>query len=200
MRERQQQESKRGAATTLERKNRVGGRAGEKRASGVGREAAMCERCRGTRGRRTEPRQRKGLPRYMDRRPEQLRCEPRPRLREGLEQASVCVGVGAEPVGGCVDRPADEEGGTVVEWVGQRGRWLDELQIEVERVEERRRRGKGVNRGADIVTEARQRKLCRPRSSTDRLLRLEDENRMPRLGDRDGGGEAVRARADDNRV
>jgi hypothetical protein len=84
--------------------------------------------------------------------------------------------------------------------VGQSGRWLDELQIEVERAEERRRCGKGVYRGADIVTEAGQRQLCCPRSSTDRLFRFEDENRMPRLGDRDGGGEAVRARADDDRV
>jgi hypothetical protein len=50
------------------------------------------------------------------------------------------------------------------------------------------------------VAEARKRQLERARSAADRVLRLEDEDEPSGLRESDGGGEAVRARADDDGV
>ena len=94
----------------------------------------------------------------------------------------------------------DDEGGAVVERVRERGGRVDPFDVEPEGVEERRRRAERVNRGADVVSEARERQLQGPCAAADRVLRLEDEDGASGLRQGDGGGEPVRARADDDGV
>jgi hypothetical protein len=50
------------------------------------------------------------------------------------------------------------------------------------------------------VAVSRQRQRRSARSAADRLLRLDDANGAPSLSERDRGGKAIRARADDNGV
>jgi hypothetical protein len=50
------------------------------------------------------------------------------------------------------------------------------------------------------VAEAGERELRRARPAADGVARLEDANRPPGLGNGDRGGQAVRARADDDGV
>jgi hypothetical protein len=57
-----------------------------------------------------------------------------------------------------------------------------------------------MNRRAGVVAEARQRQLECASAAADRVLRLEDEDRSSGLRERDGGGEPVRAGADDDGV
>jgi hypothetical protein len=82
----------------------------------------------------------------------------------------------------------------------ERRRRLDPLHVELQRPEERRRRGERMDRGADVVPKSRERQLERARATADRLLRLEDDDGASGLRERDRGGEPVRARADDDGV
>ncbi len=50
------------------------------------------------------------------------------------------------------------------------------------------------------MTEAGQRQLGGARAAPDRVASLDDEDRAPGLRESDGGGEAVRAGADDDGV
>ncbi len=81
-----------------------------------------------------------------------------------------------------------------------RDRRPDPLDIELQRLEERRGRSEGMNRRAEIVTKARQRDLGGARASSDLPVRFEHENRQPALRERDGRRETVRSRADDDGV
>jgi hypothetical protein len=84
--------------------------------------------------------------------------------------------------------------------VRERGRRFDPLDLEVEGAEERRRRSERMDRRADVVPEPWQRQLERARAAPDRVLRLDDEDRSPRLGESDRRRKPVRARADDDCV
>jgi hypothetical protein len=57
-----------------------------------------------------------------------------------------------------------------------------------------------MNRGAHIVAKAGERQLGGARAAADRLLCFKNENGPAGLRERDGSREAVRPRADDNRV
>jgi hypothetical protein len=57
-----------------------------------------------------------------------------------------------------------------------------------------------VDSRANVVTKAGQRQLGGPRAASDRVARLDDENRASGLRERDGGGEPIRAGADDDGV
>jgi hypothetical protein len=57
-----------------------------------------------------------------------------------------------------------------------------------------------MDRRAHVVPESGQRQLERARATADRVLRLEDDDGAPRLREGDGGGQPVRARADDDGV
>ena len=57
-----------------------------------------------------------------------------------------------------------------------------------------------MNRGADVVPKSRQRQLRGASPTADGLLGLDDANGAPGLRESDGGGEAVRAGADDDGV
>jgi hypothetical protein len=82
----------------------------------------------------------------------------------------------------------------------ERGGWLDPVDVEAERVEERRRGCEWMDRRANVVAEAGKRQLLGTRSSADRLAGLENEDRASGLGESDGGGEPVRPGADDDGV
>jgi hypothetical protein len=82
----------------------------------------------------------------------------------------------------------------------KRGRRLDPVDIQPERPEEGRSRGERMDGGTDVVPEPRECQLGRARAAADRVLRLEDEDRASGLREGDGGGEAVRAGADDDGV
>jgi hypothetical protein len=99
-----------------------------------------------------------------------------------------------------VRRALDEEGGPVVERVRERGRRFDPLDVEVERAEERRRRCEWMDRGADVMSEAGECQLGGAGAAADGVLRLDDEDGASGLRKCDGGGEPVRAGADDDRV
>ena len=81
-----------------------------------------------------------------------------------------------------------------------RGGRLDPVDAEVERVEEGRRGRERVDRRADVVTKAGQGQLGGPRPAPDRVACFDDEDRASGLRKRDGGGEPVRAGADDDGV
>jgi hypothetical protein len=82
----------------------------------------------------------------------------------------------------------------------ERERRLDPVDVQRERSEERRSRGERMDGGTDVVPEPGERQLGRTRAAANRVLRLEDEDRASRLGEGDGGGEPVRAGADDDGV
>jgi hypothetical protein len=77
---------------------------------------------------------------------------------------------------------------------------LDQVELELERAEERGGEDRRMDRGADVVSKSRERQLRSARSSADRLLRLDESDGAPRLSKRDRSGEAVRPRPDDNGV
>jgi hypothetical protein len=93
-----------------------------------------------------------------------------------------------------------QQRGAVVERMRERRGRLDQLDVEVERVEERGDGRKGVDRRANVMAEARERQLGGACAASDRVARLEDEDRAAGLGEGDRGGEAVRPRADDDGV
>ena len=66
--------------------------------------------------------------------------------------------------------------------------------------EERRDRRHGLNGGAVIVDETRQCQLRRAESAAERFVAFDDENGKITLGERNGGGQSVRAGADHHRV
>jgi len=84
--------------------------------------------------------------------------------------------------------------------MGDRSGRLHEVEVQVERGEERRGCDEWMDRRADVVAKPGQRQLGGARSAADRVLRLQDDNRPARLGERDRGGEAVRPCADDDGV
>jgi hypothetical protein len=97
-------------------------------------------------------------------------------------------------------RALDDQSRAVVERVRERGGRRDPVDVEAEGAEERRCRGERVNRGADVVSETRERQLRRPCAAADRVLRLEDEDGASGLREGDRGGEPVRPRPDDDGV
>jgi hypothetical protein len=77
---------------------------------------------------------------------------------------------------------------------------LDQVELELQRAEERGGEERRMNRGADVVAKAGERQLRGARPAADRLLRFDDADRTPCLGERDRGGEAVRPSPDYDRV
>ena len=91
-------------------------------------------------------------------------------------------------------------GRPVVEGVRTGGRRLDPVELQPEVAERRRQTRERMDRRADVVTEAGQRQLGGPRAASDRVACFDDEDRASGLRKRDGGGEPVRAGADDDGV
>ncbi len=109
------------------------------------------------------------------------------------------VSVHAEAVGGRVEVALEQDRGAVVERMRSLCVRLDPLDVEVERAEERRVRAERVDRGADVVHEPGQGQLERADAAAESLVRLVDVDVEPRARQLERAGEAVRARADDDR-
>jgi hypothetical protein len=82
----------------------------------------------------------------------------------------------------------------------ERRRRLDHSEVESELAEKRRRGRERMDRGADVVPESRKRQLGGARAAADRVPSFEDEDGAAGLGQRERGGEPVRAGADDDGV
>ena len=172
----------------------MSGGAGDERTASLGPEARACQSAGRAETRTAEAAERYGMARQSGHGCEQRRRELVPVRDERLDQLSVRVPVAAECVRGFLDGPAHEHGGSVVERMRKCDGRLDPVQLEAERAEERRDCRAGMDRRADIVPKPRKRQLGRARPAADRGLRFEHANGAPGLGERDRGGETVRAR------
>ena len=100
-------------------------------------------------------------------------------------------------------RPFDRDGSAVVEWMGEWGIRVDDLDAEPRQrqaLEEGGCQRQRVDRRADIVPEAGQGELSSPYTTADRLHRLDDQHRQPTLRKGDRRRQPVRAGPDDDRV
>jgi hypothetical protein len=68
----------------------------------------------------------------MDQRTQQFALEVSPAGGKRREQLAVDLAVDAECGCGLVHRPPDQQRRAVLERVGERSRWLDELEVELE--------------------------------------------------------------------
>ena len=101
----------------------------------------------------------------------------------------------------CVlERVPNEHGRAVVERVSDRSGRLDQVELELQRAEERGGEERRVDRGADVVAKPGERQLRCARPAADRLLRFDDADRTPCLGESDRRSEAVRPGPDDECV
>jgi hypothetical protein len=123
-----------------------------------------------------------------------------PAGHERLEQSPIRGAVGSQASRGLSERSPNDRCGSIVERVRNRDGRLDQVELEPEGAEERRRGDEWVDSGADVVPESRQRQFRSTRSAADRLLRLDDADGASGLSERDRGREAVRPRPDDNGV
>ncbi len=138
----------------------------------------------------------------------QERCEHRlfelvPVTFERRHQPAVGLRVLAELGRRRIDGALERDRCAVVEGVrDHRGRLdhLDAVFRQRQRAEVRRARDERVDGGAHVVDEARQGQLGGAHSPAERVLRLADEHRPTRAGQRDRGGEPVRARPDHDGV
>ena len=143
------------------------------------------------------------MPRYPEERAERVGGELVPRARKRLDQPAVHAPVGAEAARGRIDRAFEQDGGAVVEGMRERRRRLDPLEplaTEIERAEERRRGAHRMERGTDVMEKSRQGQRRGAAAAADRVVRLEHRYRQSLSRERDRRGEAVRPRADDDRV
>ncbi len=112
-----------------------------------------------------------------------------------LEQPPIGPAVVAQPRRRGRDGPLDDGGPAVLQRVGQGGRRVTPLQAEFGQgkgLHEGGQDPQGVDGGADVMDVARQRQRPGPHSAADLVLGLQDQDRTPRTGDRDRGGQAVR--------
>jgi hypothetical protein len=140
------------------------------------------------------------VPWNVNDRPEEVAFELGPVCDQGLEEIAVRVAVAAELRCGVLERASCEHGCAVVERMSDRSGRLDQVELELERTEERGGQYRRVDRGANVVAEPWERQLRGARAAADRLLRLDDTDGAPGLGKRDRSGEAIRPGADYDRV
>jgi hypothetical protein len=198
--EEEQHHPERRARPLLERKKRVGCGAREEGTRRLPGEAGFRHRFARTKGDQAKASERERMTWDMGERAEHLSLEPFPVGEERLEQTPVRTAVFAKRCCRVVHRAMHEDRATVVEWMCERRRRVDELQSEVQRAKEGRRGAERVDGRADVVPEARKRQLARACATPDGVLRFQDQDRPAGLSESDRGREAVRPRADDDRV
>ncbi|SRR6266516_1483253 len=175
-------------------------RAGEERASCLRLE--MCvggALCRAKRG-ETEARKRERVTGNVNDRPEEVALELFPMRDVWPEETSIGVAVSAELRRRVLERAPYERGRSVVQRMSDSGRRFDQVELELERAEERGAQEQRMDRGADVVAKSGQCQLRGARPAADRLLRLDDADRASGLGERDRGGKAVRPCSNHDRV
>jgi hypothetical protein len=199
-----QREPEAGARPPLHRQHRVRGVSGEERARSLGLEQPLGERtrvaqCVARRARTDGAHQSRERARPGRQRPEQDGLDGVPVLDERRDELTVRATVSAELLHGRVDVALERDGGPVVERMRRRRIGVNPLQRQLELAEERRVLGHRMDRGADVVHEARQRELLRVHAAADRLLLLVDDDVQAGAGEHDGGREPVRSGTDDGR-
>ena len=133
----------------------------------------------------------------------QLLDERRPSCARAARTSSASVRRPRRATHGLGERAVEHAGGAVVERVRERElrmRELEAVAAEVERRERGRAGRERMDRRAHVVAVARERQLLGAGAAADVLGRFEHEDRAPLVGEERGRGEAVRARADDDRV
>ncbi len=202
MREHSQRETEGRARRAIEPEHRVRGQPREDAARPLAAKREPGEHRRRRRGPRTETGQRDQV-RGEVQRAEQV-LEQRLRVGDERREQPPPPGVVVAETGrGSFRRALEQDRGPVVERVRERRGRLDPLDAvlrERQRAKERRRDPERVDRRADVVDEARQRQLGRPRASANRVGGLEDaySDTGPRQHDR--RGEPVRPGTDHDRV
>lgn len=119
------------------------------------------------------------------------------------EHASISRGVLSQARGGCVDRPLEDDGVSVIQRMGQRRSRVDELDAVRgggEAAEEARRRAEGQHGGADVVSKAWEGQLSRAARAADLVSGLDDMHRKTLLGQGDRRRKPVRAGTNDDGV
>ena len=189
------------AQRRLERQHRVSAAAGQQRSRALAGEAAAREPGRRPHRPAREAGEGQRVPRRPQR-PEQV-TEQRPGLpHERLDHAAVGRTVGPEAGRRLRDRALEQHRRPVVERMRQRSGGMRELEPvlgERQAPEQRRRLRQSVHGRARVVHEAGQGQLGRAAAAADRRLALQDGDAAPGGGQHDGGGEPVRAGADDGR-
>ncbi len=202
VRHRAEHEGERRRGPRLERHHAVRGDAGEERTRVRAREPPPREALGGLQRHQPEARERERMRRHP-RRPEHRHLDVRPRFDDGAEGSAIRGGVFFQVVGRLVERRVHRSRRPVVHRVRQHDWRRDPVEAvlgERQRAKEGRRRRERVNGRADVVDEARQRQLGGPHAAADGRFRFVDDNLSAKLREHDGGGEAVRARTDDDRV
>jgi hypothetical protein len=145
-----------------------------------------------------EPGKRERLTRHSER-PEDVLGENWPVPHQWRHQGPAGALIPPEAPSRRLDRTLQEHGRAVVQRVCQGMRRVDEFEfvrVKCQRAEERGSGGERVDRGTDIVKEARQRESGGAGAAPDAARRFEDEDRAARSCHGDGGREAIRTRAD----
>jgi hypothetical protein len=188
-----QHHPERGARRRAEREHRVRARAGQQRARPLALEPRPPG---GAQAVAREARQQQRMPR-RPRRAQQLR-EQRPRLpHQRAERLHVRALVDAEARRRLLDRPVQEHRGAVVERMCKR--YIGVHEVERQLSQERRRERQRVHGGAQVVDEPGERQLRGAAAAAQRRLSFEHRDFHARAGEHERGGQAVRARADDDR-
>ena len=175
-------------------------RAGEEGACGLRLEARLRGPLGGAKRSQTETCKCERVTGNVNDRPEEITFELGPVYDQGLQETAVRVAVAAELGCGVLERASREHRCAVVERMSNGSGRLDQIELELQRAEERRGNKQRMDRGADVVAKTGKRQLRRARSAADRLLRLDDTDGAPGLCKRDRSGEAVRPGADYDRV
>src|ERR1700693_2183332 len=150
MRKQEQDETERRTGALFERQERMCRRPREERTSRLRLEARLGEApSRAKRG-KTETRKRECVTRKVDDRPEQCVFELVPAADQGLQEIEVRVAVPSELRCRVLERTPHERGRPVVQRMSDRGRWLDQVDWELERAEERGGEENRMDRGADV--------------------------------------------------
>ena len=126
-----------------------------------------------------------------------------PATAERVDQQPVGERVRAQAARGQPHRPVQHGGRPVRERVRQRQRGVQPAQAvtgQRQPGQHRRPGAERVHRRAGVVPEAGQCELLGARAAADRRRRLVHAHREPVAGQRDGRGQPVRPRADDDRV
>ena len=124
-------------------------------------------------------------------------------LGQRAQEALVGAAVGAEAGGGLGHVAGDDRGAAFVERLGELDLGAgegDAARLQVKALEERGGQGQRVRRRADVVAEAGQGQFLGTAATADGGSALDHVHIQTGRGQRDGGGQAVRAAADDDRV
>ena len=200
VREQQQHQPERRARRLLEGEEGVRRSTCEQRAGRRRFEPSLRKALGGAQRGETKPHECKRVTRKMGDRPHQFAFELAPAGDERFHEVPVCIGVHAQSGRSLLERAPYERGRSVVERMRDSGGWFDQIEFELERAEERGGEDRRMDRGADVVSETRERQLRRACPAADRRLSFDDADRAPGLSERDRGSEAVRPRPDDNGV